>query len=401
MITQAFINAKPIIDTFEKHGYEAYFVGGAVRDYLLGEPIGDIDIATNATPTETMSLFEKTVPVGVEHGTVLVLHGNDGYEVTTYRVESDYSDFRRPEAVTFVRSLVEDLARRDFTINAIAMHPSEQLIDPYHGQVDLHNQLINTVGHAEERFSEDALRMMRAVRFCSQLNFTVTEAVKQAIKSQHHLLQNIAAERIQVEWFKLFAGKNVKQGLEILLETNMVESLPLLKEDHNVIQRLSDHVESSIEHHEVVLALSSLLSDSWTLSDWVKAYRCSNQQKREANELIEAFKSYQTNGLTNQLLYQLGRSRFPQFIQLLQQFDFYEGALEDFESMYSQLPIHSRKDIAIEGNQLLNLRPDKRKGPWIGDYLQLIEGMILSGELSNQYEAIERQVKQWKEQEKD
>ncbi|WP_411953314.1 CCA tRNA nucleotidyltransferase [Alkalibacillus sp. S2W] len=401
MINQAFINAKPIIDTFEKHGYEAYFVGGAVRDYLLDEPIGDIDIATNATPTETMSLFKKTVPVGVEHGTVLVLHGNDGYEVTTYRVESDYSDFRRPESVTFVRSLTDDLARRDFTINAIAMHPSEQLIDPFDGQADLHNQLINTVGHAEERFSEDALRMMRAVRFCSQLNFTVTKSVKQAIKTQHHLLQNIAAERIQVEWFKLFAGKNVKQGLEIVLETNMFESLPLLKEDHNVIQRLSDHVESSIEYQEVVLALSSLLSDSWTLSDWVKAYRCSNQQKREANELIEAFKIYQMNGMTNQLLYQLGRSRFPQFIQLLQQFDFYEWTLEDLVSMYSQLPIHSRKDLVIEGNQLLNLRPDKRKGPWIGDYLQLIEDMILSGELSNQYEAIERQVKQWKEQEKD
>ncbi|MDQ0160710.1 tRNA nucleotidyltransferase (CCA-adding enzyme) [Alkalibacillus salilacus] len=395
------MKAKPIIDTFEKYGYEAYFVGGAVRDYLLGEPIGDIDIATNATPTETLSIFEKTVPVGIEHGTVLVLHGNEGYEVTTYRVESDYSDFRRPESVTFVRSLTEDLARRDFTINAIAMHPSEQLIDPFNGQADLHNQLISTVGLAEERFSEDALRMMRAVRFCSQLDFTVTETVKQAIKTYHHLLQNIAVERIQVEWFKLFAGKNVKQGLDMLLETKMYESLPLLKDEHNVIQRLSDHVKSSIKHPEVVLALLSLLSDSWTLSDWVKAYRCSNQQKREANELVKAFKIYQINGITNQLLYQLGRNRFSQFLELLQQFEFYEWSLKGLESMYNQLPIHSRKDMAIEGNQLLNLRPDKQKGPWIGEYLQLIERMILSGELLNQYEAIERQVKQWKTQEND
>jgi tRNA nucleotidyltransferase (CCA-adding enzyme) len=175
---QPFAKALYIIKQLKAHGHEAYFVGGAVRDFLLRRPIGDVDIATSALPEEVMRIFPKTIGVGVEHGTVMVLHEGTPYEVTTFRTEGKYEDYRRPESVTFVRSLHEDLKRRDFTMNAIAMNEHGQMIDPFAGQEAIKRKMIQTVGDAKARFSEDALRMMRALRFVSQLGFYLSEETK-------------------------------------------------------------------------------------------------------------------------------------------------------------------------------------------------------------------------------
>ena len=164
-----------IITTLQSHGYEAYAVGGCVRDSILGRTPGDWDITTSATPLETKALFSRTFDTGIEHGTITVLLDKEGFEVTTYRIDGEYEDSRHPKDVKFTRSLEEDLKRRDFTINAMAYNEESGLVDIFGGMEDLEKRIIRCVGNAKERFSEDALRILRAVRFSAQLDFDVEE----------------------------------------------------------------------------------------------------------------------------------------------------------------------------------------------------------------------------------
>src|SRR5699024_675608 len=157
-------NAIPILRTIESYGHEAYFVGGCVRDVIRKQTIKDIDIATSALPEEIQVIFSKVIPVGIDHGTVIVRYQGNSYEVTTFRDEGEYSDKRHPDEVTFIRDLKQDLARRDFTMNALAMDKDGNIIDPYGGKEDIEDNMIRTVGNARHRFNEDALRMLRAIR---------------------------------------------------------------------------------------------------------------------------------------------------------------------------------------------------------------------------------------------
>lgn len=192
-----------IIETLETAGYEAYAVGGCVRDSILGRKPDDWDITTSAKPGEIKNLFPRTVDTGIKHGTVTVLFAGEGFEVTTYRIDGDYEDGRHPNEVTFTANLREDLRRRDFTINAMAYNDRSGLVDIYGGISDMENQVIRCVGNAEERFGEDALRMLRAVRFSAQLGYRIDEATGEAVKKLAPNLQKISAERIQTELVKL------------------------------------------------------------------------------------------------------------------------------------------------------------------------------------------------------
>lgn len=192
-----------IIDTLEAAGFEAYAVGGCVRDSILGREPDDWDITTSAKPEEMKRLFARTVDTGIKHGTVTVLLGGEGFEVTTYRIDGAYEDGRHPSEVTFTASLKEDLRRRDFTINAMAYNERSGLVDLYGGLDDIEDQVIRCVGNARERFEEDALRMLRAVRFSAQLGYRIEEATGEAVKALAPNLQKISAERIQVELVKL------------------------------------------------------------------------------------------------------------------------------------------------------------------------------------------------------
>lgn len=195
-----------IIHTLQLHGFEAYAVGGCVRDSILGREPGDWDITTSAMPEETKALFDKTFDTGIEHGTITVLLNHEGYEVTTYRIDGKYEDSRHPKEVTFTRNLKEDLLRRDFTINAMAYNDSEGIIDMYDGMTDLKNKMIRCVGEATKRFDEDALRILRALRFQAQLGFEIEEKTEEAIRNQARFLKDISAERIQVELEKLITS---------------------------------------------------------------------------------------------------------------------------------------------------------------------------------------------------
>ncbi len=201
-------NASRIIYTLQKAGYEAYIVGGCVRDAVLGKEPDDWDITTSAKPEEVKALFRRTVDTGIAHGTVTVLFGKEGYEVTTYRVDGKYSDHRRPSSVTFTASLLEDMKRRDFTINAMAYNETEGIVDHFDGVGDLKRGIIRCVGEPKERFDEDALRILRAVRFAAQLDFTIEGATREAIREQAVFLKDISAERIHVELTKLLVSQH-------------------------------------------------------------------------------------------------------------------------------------------------------------------------------------------------
>jgi tRNA nucleotidyltransferase (CCA-adding enzyme) len=217
--------ANRLLDTLQTHGYEAYMVGGCVRDRILHKPIQDIDIATNALPQQVMELFSHTIPTGLQHGTVTVLIEGVPFEVTTYRKESSYIEHRRPLEVDFVSDLLEDLQRRDFTMNAMALGADGVIIDPFNGQGDLNLGLVRCVGDPRERFQEDALRMLRCIRFAANYGFSIEPATWAALTEHSHLLKFVAMERVRVELEKMIAGDHPYHALELLLEAKLLQHL--------------------------------------------------------------------------------------------------------------------------------------------------------------------------------
>lgn len=204
-----------IIERMRSYGYSAHVVGGSVRDSLIGRELGDFDITTDALPEQTKAVFSdyKTVDTGIRHGTVTLVLRGEPYEITTYRVDGDYKDNRHPESVTFTASLEEDLARRDFTVNAMAYSPSGGLVDPFGGESDAQRRIIRAVGDPYRRFDEDALRILRALRFSSTLGFDIDESTSKAARELSSNLASISKERVYTELKKLISGTNAHRVL--------------------------------------------------------------------------------------------------------------------------------------------------------------------------------------------
>lgn len=248
-----------IIDSLTKAGYEAYAVGGCVRDTILGKEPMDWDITTSAKPEETKKIFSKTIDTGILHGTVTVLMGQEGFEVTTYRIDGTYEDSRHPKEVIFTPSLREDLKRRDFTINAMAYNDTTGLVDEFNGIDDINKQIIRCVGDPEERFTEDALRMMRAVRFAAQLGFSIEEKTWEAIGVLSQDLRKISVERVQVELVKLLLS-DYPQNLRSLYETGITKAvLPEFDRMMETTQNNPHHCYTVGEH--VIKSLTQIKKD--------------------------------------------------------------------------------------------------------------------------------------------
>lgn len=207
--------ARDIIERLNEHGYEAYVVGGCVRDRLIGREPNDWDITTSALPQQVKKLFGKTIDTGLQHGTVTIMVGKEPIEVTTYRIDGEYEDNRRPKSVAFTDQLIRDLERRDFTINAMAYHHEIGLVDAFGGIKDLKASIIRCVGAPYERFNEDALRMLRAIRFAAQLNYTLEEGTGQAIIDLAGLIQHVSMERVHVELNKLLISHHPERFMDI------------------------------------------------------------------------------------------------------------------------------------------------------------------------------------------
>ena len=262
--------AQNIIRDIEKRGFRAYLVGGCVRDLLLGRMPEDWDIASSARPEQIMEIFgAQALPTGLKHGTVTVKTWDGAYEITTFRTDGAYSDGRHPDAVAYTKTIEEDLSRRDITINAMAISSSGRLVDPFDGAGDLARRVIRCVGKAERRFSEDALRILRAIRFASVLDFSVEEATRQAIHKQAALLKKIAAERILVEMNKLLCGTGCREVLlsyPDVLGVFMPELLPCVGFDQKNIHHCYDlytHITYAVAAiaPEPVLRWTMLLHD--------------------------------------------------------------------------------------------------------------------------------------------
>ncbi len=262
--------AEYIINTIMQAGYEAYVVGGCVRDSILGREPGDWDITTSATPKEVKALFPRTIDTGIQHGTVTVMMDKEGFEVTTYRIDGKYEDSRHPKEVTFTPNLMEDLRRRDFTINAMAYNQQAGLVDLFGGLEDIDRQVIRCVGNARERFGEDALRIMRAIRFSAQLGYSIEEETRQAIRELAPTLEAISAERIRVELEKLLVSPHpdyLRQAYElgitkvILPEFDACMETPQNHPHH--MYGVGEHVLHSLDKVEPdkVLRLTMLFHD--------------------------------------------------------------------------------------------------------------------------------------------
>lgn len=372
-------NAFTVLSKLELAGYQAFVVGGAVRDHLLGLSIKDIDIATDASPEEVMSLFSKTFATGIDHGTVTVVENGEAMEVTTFRVESHYVNHRRPEEVTFVRNLEDDLSRRDYTINAMALSCRDELIDCFGGREDLLNQTIRAVGCAKQRFEEDALRILRGIRLAGQLRFQIEPTTWEAMLATSHLLEHIAKERIKQEVGRVWTFSNPEFSLVFLRNPYFHTVLP------GNYQALPEKMQPSLtEHH------------GWAWFHYFQNatydFPYSNVEKRLQVEVKQAMVKFQEAGWTYETIFDSSDAALEVCFEIL-------GSTTTFQSMNAmkmwatKSPLRNSKDLKISGNQLMQLvkRPP---GPWIKEVNLELSKRILYGELQNDYSELEKWVKQ-------
>ncbi|EES47973.1 CCA tRNA nucleotidyltransferase [Clostridium botulinum] len=397
-----------ILETLKNNGHEAYIVGGCVRDSILNNIPKDWDITTKARPEEVVKLFNKVILTGVKHGTVTVLINSEGYEVTTYRMDGKYEDSRHPKQVKFVSNLKEDLARRDFTINAMAYNKEDGLIDYFEGVSDLKKKVIKTVGNSEKRFSEDALRMLRAIRFSSQLDFSISNETLNSIKNLRYNIKNISKERIREEFNKILFSST--KGIDILIETGLIEHIfPEIikfcdfKADnmyyndnlyaHTV--RAIEEIESSL-HLKLTMLFYNLIKINnedieYTIlqvKEFLKEFKYDNNTVNKVTTLI----LYMNNDLNTKL-------EIKQILNLIN-LDLFEDLLKVKEAeILSQNPLYKEerlshllsirenlkeillnkecfnlKDLSINGKDLINLGLEKGKniGEMLNELLELV-----------------------------
>ena len=387
-----FLEALPVMQQLVDAGYEAYFVGGSVRDMLLHKPISDVDIATSATPQEVKDIFPHTVDVGIEHGTVMVIYHKEGYEVTTFRTEEGYEDFRHPDKVTFVRSLEEDLKRRDFTINALAIGIDDQLIDFFDGIGDLERQCIRCVGDAKERFNEDALRMFRAVRFVGQLGFQIEENTKNAISLLKMNLSKVAVERMKVEFEKMIQSSYRKDALKLFVETGLYQACPLFDGKGEILLKLAEFPikEMSVLQAWILFVDELKLSDK-EVTHLLKSWKSSNEQIRDVLVGYKTYRARKEEEWNFFLAYDCPYEVASEVEQLLIPQN-KSTSIKGLEATYQSLPIRSMNDIQLNGHDIIRILKLEKKGPIIGQVLKTVEKMILEQSIENDAEILEAYV---------
>ncbi|MCM3610957.1 CCA tRNA nucleotidyltransferase [Planococcus sp. MERTA32b] len=362
-----------IILKLKASGFDAYLVGGAVRDFLLGKNPKDFDVATSAEPDQVKGLFDRTVDTGIQHGTVLVLMNGAGVEVTTFRTEGNYTDNRRPDSVEFVKSLEEDLKRRDFTINAMAMTEELKIVDLFGGRKDLEGKLIRAVGEPDERFREDALRMLRAVRFSGQLDFAIDDQTLAAIRNNAAMIGSIAAERIKIELDKILANQHAARSIDYLNNSGLSAHLPsggLFQIDWKSYKPTGD-------------PLSGWLYALWRNKKEVQAlagYKLSNEEKGSLTKALEAATVENWDPWTYY--------RFT--LRQLELAAALTDRQEDPAVQKSGLPIQAKADLAVNGRDLMDWS-GRKAGPWLKEMLGMIERQVVLNELDNEKD----KIKEW------
>ncbi|HFE5907765.1 TPA: CCA tRNA nucleotidyltransferase [Streptococcus pyogenes] len=389
-----FQKALPILTKIKEAGYEAYFVGGSVRDVLLERPIHDVDIATSSYPEETKAIFNRTVDVGIEHGTVLVLENGGEYEITTFRTEDVYVDYRRPSQVSFVRSLEEDLKRRDFTVNALALDENGQVIDKFRGLIDLEQKRLRAVGKAEERFEEDALRIMRGFRFAASLDFDIEAATFEAMRSHSPLLEKISVERSFTEFDKLLMAPHWRKGISAMIACQAYDYLPGLKQQeaglNHLIVSLKDNFTFSDHHQAWAYVMISLAIED--PKSFLKAWKTSNDFQRYVTKLIALYRIRQERSFEKLDIYQYGKE-MASLVEGLRKAQSLSVDMDHIEALDQALAIHNKYDIVLNGSHLIKdfgMKP----GPQLGLMLEKVELAIVEARLDNDFTTIEAFVRE-------
>lgn len=371
-------SSREVIRTLEQAGYEAVFVGGAVRDYVLGKLATDMDIATSAEPDEVKAVFSTTFDVGIAHGTVLVLMHREPIEVTTYRTEGTYSDNRRPDEVQFVKSLREDLQRRDFTMNALAMTIDGELIDPFGGRNDLAQRVIRAVGNPEDRFKEDALRMFRAIRFTAVLDFMIEPQTFEAIRNHAGRLRHISVERLKAEMDKLLIGVNPKAAFTAMQQTGLGSHLPLFPHDIDGLGRTVPF-ESILEGWACFM-----ISGDFSPAAVAKAYKLSNVEKKFLMEVHALYVKRKVQDYIVDDYYHYASDVFQTVEKLRDALDEASDTLTstEIEQQQQALPIQSKEELVVTGKDLIAWS-GLAGGRWTGTWMKEIEQAVLHGLCNN------------------
>ena len=399
-----------IIEVLEQAGYEAYAVGGCVRDSLLDDEPKDYDITTSATPTEVKALFKKTIDTGIEHGTVTVRMNGNSYEVTTYRIDGEYEDFRHPKEVKFTGSLEEDLLRRDFTINAMAYNEKTDLVDLYGGEEDLKNHIIRCVGDPVKRFTEDALRMLRAVRFAAKLSFTIEEETFKAMELLHANLAHVSAERIYVELSKTLLSDNpemVEDAYKAGLTSIFMPELDMFFAGANagdLLIRLK-HSEKILQVRLALLLENVDAGDDEEAGD--KAYAILRRLKTDKAtfETVKKLVALRNYRLLNdryevrKFLSVYGREFMERYLKVLSVKGKIEEALaaelkETADSIFEANECVSLTDMALSGRDLIEMGFEK--GTKIGDVLNALFNEVLKDPSRNNRDDLIRIAKEYR-----
>lgn len=372
MNSSLFPGAMTIIEKLVKAGYEAYIVGGAVRDHLLQREIKDIDIATSATSEEVKALFLKTIDVAIKHGTVIVRNKGFSYEVTSFRG----------------KSLYEDLAKRDFTINALAFSNSKEIIDPFFGQADLAKGCIRGVENPYDRFREDPLRMQRAIRFASTLSFDVEITTKAAIKELSSNLNNCSVERVASEFEKICLGKNVVIAFQYLQETRLIAEVSYFKEIRAILNEKTAIILRSLTNMTEVWAFLLFTSGNNNVSKFLRSWKQSKTLIATVEMITARLPAIISAGFTDEDLYLLGFENAKMAERIRAALANSSANLEEINYNFEKLPIKHLKQIEINGKDILSLLPNLESKQRIGTILALVEKAVLTKEVANEMQAI-------------
>ncbi len=422
--------ARPVLEICQelrKAGERAWIVGGCVRDTLLGEPVNDWDVATSALPEKVQQTFDKVIPTGIDHGTVTVLWKGRAYEVTTLRGEGAYSDGRRPDSVVFVGDIDQDLARRDFTVNAIAYDPVDgRVVDPFHGLVDMNAKVLRAVGDPKERFQEDGLRILRGARFVATLDFELEDATEAAFRGALDTYRKVSPERVREEWLKAMKARAPSRAFEVMRRTGILEvTYPELLEqvgceqnqwhaydvwDHTMLV-LDESEGEPVERvaallHDVAKPRTRARSDKtgdWTfyhhervgadMADrWLRDYRFSNQERELIVGLVRhhliCYSSEWTDAAVRRFIKRVGSDRVEPLLRLGEADALGKGRNVD-EELALLKELRSRideqieqggalttQDLAIDGTDVIE-HLEGGPGPVVGQVLrELLEQVI-------------------------
>ncbi len=353
-----------IIKTLNQNGYEAYAVGGSVRDCIMGKTPKDWAITPSALPEQVKSLFPQTFDTGILHGTVTVVMNATNYEVTTYRIDGEYFDNRRPAVVSFTSNLKEDLLRRDFTMNAVAYHPEEGFVDFYGGIEDIKNKIVRGVGNPSKRFQEDALRMMRAVRFSARLNFEIEENTWLALVENAALIKNISMERVRDEFLKLLSSSNPEK-INLLCSSQLMKYIEPLLFAH--LQKTNPYLSKAFESSDINIRLATVLrgysQDEKAITNLLKYFKLDNKAIKLVQTLLKHIEMPLQNDFyeIRKRLSQVGIEVFPLLLQLnfifAEQKEFLQlnEIFDKYNLVISENHCYSLKDLKINGNDLKEL----------------------------------------------